>query len=248
MSLVYTGNSRARKVTVTKYVNGVPQSPVTYPTNVDMANGFFTYSNGTVNIPAIDGDTPHDELSQLTEVQYAAYLIALQTYAQEQNPGLNFATATVVPGYTAVITDDPNCPEPGTPVGTTTTTPEPSSTTTTPEPVVTTTTPEGETGVCYNVRIPTAALTDGGNDLYVTRKVPGGALTDIMAIMLFDTGEWNDGIVTNICCVDYPLFKYGEAGAYFDPNTESIVIQAGVVCTEDGQCTSPTTTTTTPSV
>ena len=116
MSLVYTGNSRARKVTVTKYVNGVPQSPVTYPTNVDMANGFFTYTGGVVNIPAIDGDTPHDELSQLTEVQYAAYLIALQTYAQEQNPGLNFATATVVPGYTAVITDDPNCPEPGTPV------------------------------------------------------------------------------------------------------------------------------------
>lgn len=146
MSLVYTGNSRARKVTVTKYVNGIPQTPVTYPTNTDMANGSFTYSGGSMNIPAIDGDTPHAELSSLSESFYAAYLVALQAYAQEQQPGLNFATATVTPGYTAVIEDDPNCPEPGTPVvvpGTTTTT------TTEEEVPGTTTTTTTEEGVLY---------------------------------------------------------------------------------------------------
>jgi hypothetical protein len=108
MSYVYTGNSRSLKVTVTKYVNGVPQTPVTYPTATDIANGYFTYSGGVVNLP-----TP-EELAQMDESSYAALLIAFQTYVQEANPGLNFATATISVG--AVIVNDPDCPAPGTQV------------------------------------------------------------------------------------------------------------------------------------
>jgi hypothetical protein len=123
MSYIYTGDSRSFSVTVTKYINGVPQTPVTYPTVVDIANGYFTYTGGQVPIP-----TP-EELAQMDASAYAAILIALQTYAQEQNPGLNFATATVV--VPAVITEDPNWPPSGTPVTTTTTTVAPITTTTT---------------------------------------------------------------------------------------------------------------------
>ena len=122
MSYIYTGDSRSFSVTVTKYINGVPQTPVTYPTVVDIANGYFTYTGGNVNIPTAE------ELAQMDASAYAAILIALQTYAQEQNPGLNFATATVV--VPAVITEDPNCPPSGTPVTTTTTTVAPTTTTT----------------------------------------------------------------------------------------------------------------------
>lgn len=123
MSYIYTGDSRSFSVTVTKYINGVPQTPVTYPTATDIANGYFTYSGGTVYIPT------SEELAQMDASAYAAILIALQTYAQEQNPGLNFATATVA--VPAVITEDPNCPPSGTPVTTTTTTVAPITTTTT---------------------------------------------------------------------------------------------------------------------
>lgn len=126
MSYIYTGDSRSFSVTVTKYINGVPQTPVTYPTATDIANGYFTYSGGNVNIPT------SEELAQMDASAYAAILIALQTYAQEQNPGLNFATATVA--VPAVITEDPNCPPSGTPVTTTTTTAAPVTTTTTDLP------------------------------------------------------------------------------------------------------------------
>ena len=133
MAYVYSGNSRSFRVTVTKYVNGVPQTPTTYPTATDIANGYFTYSGGQVPIPS------PETLAQMTSSEYAAILIALQTYAQEQNPGLNFSTAVVT--VPAVIENDPNCPVPGTPA-------EPAATTTTtPEPEVTTTTTEE--GVLY---------------------------------------------------------------------------------------------------
>lgn len=137
MSYVYTGNSRSLKVTVTKFVNGVPQTPITYPTATDIANGFFTYSGGVVNIP------PPEELAQMDESSYAALLIAFQTYVQESNPGLNFATATI--SVPAVVTNDPNCPVPGTPVVPVTTT------TTTPEAPVTTTTTESEYSISVMV-------------------------------------------------------------------------------------------------
>lgn len=116
MAYVYSGNSRSFRVTVTKYVNGVPQTPTTYPTATDIANGYFTYSGGQVPIPS------PETLAQMTSSEYAAILIALQTYAQEQNPGLNFSTAVVT--VPAVIENDPNCPVPGTPA-------EPAATTTT---------------------------------------------------------------------------------------------------------------------
>jgi hypothetical protein len=243
MSYVYSGDSRSLSVTITKYINGVPQVPLTFPTSNDIANGYFTYTGGDVNIPTAQ------QLAQMTPAEYSSAYEALRLYVQESVPG--FLWASLPPGAILVpniIEDDPNCPPTGTPVATTTTTA--AATTTTTAPPTTTTTTSGETttttteeqGTCYGLWIPTASLTSGEEVLYVTYRNPSGVLVDSWVGDLEDTGEWNDGVVINLCSVPEPIFKYGSAGQYVSAGSIGIDVFEGGECSENNECVSPAST------
>jgi hypothetical protein len=136
MSYVYSGDSRSLSVTITKYINGVPQVPLTFPTSNDIANGYFTYTGGVVPIPTAQ------QLAQMTPAEYSSAYEELRLYVQESVPG--FLWASLPPGAILVpniIEDSESCPEAGTPVTTTTTAAPVTTTSTSTSPGTTTTRP-----------------------------------------------------------------------------------------------------------
>jgi hypothetical protein len=116
MAYVYTGYKRSLSVSVTKKINNITQSgyPKTYPTALDIANGYFTYNAVQYDIPT------DDELAKLDTATYNALLAAFEAYVESIETGLDFNTDTLVD---PVVADEDTCPS-GTPEVTTTTTTE----------------------------------------------------------------------------------------------------------------------------
>lgn len=114
MAYVFTGYKRSLSASITKKINNITQSgyPKTYPTALDIANGYFTYNAVQYDIP-----TP-DELAKLSANDYNALLAAFEAYVESIETGLDFNTDTLVD---PVVADEDTCPA-GTPEVTTTTT------------------------------------------------------------------------------------------------------------------------------
>lgn len=116
MGYVFTGYKRSLSVSITKKINNITQSgyPKTYPTALDIANGYFTYDAVNYDIPT------DDELAKMDTATYNALLAAFEAYVESIETGLDFNTDTLVD---PVVSDEDVCP-PGTPEVTTTTTTE----------------------------------------------------------------------------------------------------------------------------
>ena len=168
MAYVWTGNSRARRVTIRKFVNGTQTLVQTFPSDADMIAGEFSWGTPPDDVTqAIPDD---EEFAQLTPEQYDIYYFNLIAYIQASVSG--FVYSAVPPGNIDpphFIIGDDDCHEPGTPVDptTTTTTPAPTTTTTTEAPTTTTTTVE--TGTCWSLWIPTASLVDGEEEEFLNK-------------------------------------------------------------------------------
>lgn len=116
MGYVFTGYKRSLSASITKKINDITQSgyPKTYPTALDIANGYFTYATVQYSLPT------DDELAKMDVVDYNALLAAFEAYVESIETGLDFNTDTLVD---PVVSDEITCPA-GTPEVTTTTTTE----------------------------------------------------------------------------------------------------------------------------
>lgn len=97
------------------------------------------------------------------------------------------------------------------PITISTTTLEP---TTTIEP--TTTEPPVYEGSCYNLHIPTASLSSGGQDLYILYRDINGNNITTPYYQFEDFGGYASGIDIMLCSIIQPLYRYGLSGNIFN--------------------------------
>lgn len=236
MAYVKTGFLRSFSVEVTKKINGIVQAgyPKTYPTAVDVANGYFTYSGSQYTIPTAN------ELAMMDSSTYQNLLAMLKLYVVSLEPGLNWETATVI---TAAEYYDPVACVPG--EGTTTTT------TTTTSPTTTTTT------------IPVSTSTSTAQTLYpfcvrLSNDIETHCDTALRTVVWLDSQYFSAphrayldpyGYVLAANSYNYIDCTFGDGvtGVIFDFGIYGAINNAVGVCTPDTEqlCNELTTTTTT---
>jgi len=92
MADIYSGYKRSLKCYVSKKLNGIVDVgyPKSYPTEADIANGYFTYDAIQYDIPT------NEELSNMSQSAYDSLLATFKLYVESVESGASFSTDTIV--------------------------------------------------------------------------------------------------------------------------------------------------------